>query len=66
MASPVLSGDNTTGHVMAATTVGAALSVVLSFGITAISHVAIPSNVEEAMGVLCAVGASLAMQKIAG
>lgn len=61
----VTTGDNTLAHVATASGLGAALSVLVTWGFT-LAQITVPDKVEEAFGVLCAVAASWLMQKISG
>lgn len=57
-----VSGDNTTTHVATATTLGAALAAVASWGLQ-LAHVPPPPEVTAAFTVLFGVAASILMQK---
>ena len=59
----LMSGDNTTGHVVTVSVLGGALSDLTSWVLT-LAHIPPPTEVEAALGVIFTVIASLIMQTI--
>lgn len=60
----VMSGNNTTGHVITTSIAGDAAAKIIAWVLTAVLHLPVPDSIELSMGILCTLGASILGQKL--